>query len=129
MTFRGIKDGKERADLVAFLKDATQSGHASPRTGGMMMGEGDLDLKHVGPEKRVRAITYCRDSFRVTTADGHTRSFWERNLRLMVDSSEKGPDPGAPALVPAGMMGDRADAIFAAPDEISGFIKSECEVQ
>lgn len=128
MTFQGIKDGKERADLVAFLKDATQSGHAPQLMGGMMMGGGDLDLKHVGPEKRVRAITYCRDSFRVTMADGRTRSFWERNLRLMVDSSEKGPDPGAPALVPAGMMGDRADAIFAAPDEISGFIKSECEV-
>jgi len=24
------------------------------------------------------------------------------------------------------MMGDRADAIFAAPEEISGFIKPEC---
>ena len=29
MTFQGIKDGKERAGLVAFLKDATQSGHAT----------------------------------------------------------------------------------------------------
>ena len=93
------------------------------------MGGGDLDLKQVGPEERVRAISYCRDTFRITTADCHTRAFWERNLRLMVDSSKKGPDPGAPALVPTGMMGDRADAIFAAPDEISGFIKNECVAQ
>jgi len=28
----------------------------------------------------------------------------------------------SPAIVPAGMMGDRADVIFASPDEISGFI-------
>jgi cytochrome c len=104
MTFQGIKDGKGRTDLVAFLKDATQPGHAPKRMGGMMMGGGDLDLKQIGPEERVRAITYCRDTFRVTTDDGHTRAFWERNLRLMVDSSKKGPDPGAPALVPAGMM-------------------------
>jgi cytochrome c len=44
----------------------------------------------------------------------------------MIDSSENGPPSGSPALVRAGMMGDRADAIFAAPEEISGFIKHEC---
>jgi cytochrome c len=126
MTFNGVKHSKERADLLAFLKDATQFGHAPQRMGGMMMGGGDLNLKHVGPEKRVCAITYCRETFRVTTADGHTRPFWERNLRLMVDSGEKGPDSGAPALVPAGMMGDRADASLRPPDEISAFIKDEC---
>jgi hypothetical protein len=42
------------------------------------------------------------------------------------DGSEKVPQKGAPALVNAGMLGDRADAIFAAPEEISGFIKREC---
>ena len=30
------------------------------------------------------------------------------------------------AIVPAGMMGDRADVIFASPDEISGFITRQC---
>jgi cytochrome c len=48
----------------------------------------------------------------VTTADGKTRAFWERNLRLKVDGSNVGPDKGARALVGAGMMGDRADVIF-----------------
>jgi cytochrome c len=33
---------------------------------------------------------------------------------------------GAPALIGAGMLGDRADAIFAASEEISGLIKAEC---
>jgi len=91
-----------------------------------MMGGGDLNLKTVGPERRVQAISYCRDTYRVTTADGRTRAFWERNLRLMTDSSEKGPEKGAPALVPAGMMGDRADVIFATPEEINSFIKPQC---
>jgi cytochrome c len=51
MTFQGIKDGKERAGLVTFLKDVTQSEHATQRMGRMMMGGGDLDLKHVEPGK------------------------------------------------------------------------------
>jgi len=34
MTFPGIEDARVRADLLAFLKDATQSGHAPrPRSG------------------------------------------------------------------------------------------------
>jgi len=33
---------------------------------------------------------------------------------------------GAPALVAAGMMGDRADVIFAGPEEISGLISPQC---
>ena len=125
MTFQGIKDDQQRADLLAFLTQATQPGHASTPMGGMM-GGGEVDLKTVGPEEQVRAVTYCRDTFRVTTPDGKTRAFWEYNLRLKVDGSNVGPEKGAPALVGAGMMGDRADVIFAAPEEISGFIKPQC---
>jgi len=132
MTFQGIDNSQQRADLLAFLKQATQPGHAPSQSAqrgghmGGMMGGGDLNLKTVGPERRVQAISYCGDTYRVTTADGHTRAFWERNLRLMTDSSENGPEKGVPALVPAGMMGDRADAIFATPEEINSFIKPQC---
>lgn len=38
MTFPGVKDDQQRADLIAFLKSATQGGQAaqgSPRAGGM----------------------------------------------------------------------------------------------
>jgi hypothetical protein len=63
---RGVEgnDGKARFDDV---RDAMQLGHAPKRMGRMMMGGGDLDLKGVSPEERVRAISYCRDTFRVTT--------------------------------------------------------------
>jgi len=54
------------------------------------------------------------------------RDFWERNLRFKTDVGDEGPLKGAPALVGAGMMGDRADVIFAGPEEISGFITRQC---
>jgi cytochrome c len=132
MTFPGVKNARHRADLLAFLKDVTQPGRA-PRTaqggqmGGMMMGGGQVpNLKQLDPEDRVRAINHCGDTYKITTADGKVRDFWERNLRFKTDVSNDGPQKGAPAIVPAGMMGDRADVIFASPDEISGFISHQC---
>ena len=133
MTFAGIKDGRQRADLLAFLKQVTQPGASvaqqGGQTGGMggMMGGGRVpNLKKLDPEDRVQAISYCKDTYTITTADGQTRKFWERNLRLKTDASGDGPQKNAPALVGAGMMGDRADVIFADPSEISGFIASKC---
>jgi cytochrome c len=37
------------------------------------------------------------------------------------------PDKNVPALVGAGMMGDRADVIFADPSEIISFIVNKCQ--
>jgi cytochrome c len=83
-------------------------------------------LKQLAPDDRVNAIEHCRDTYRVTTADGEMHEFWERNLRFKTDSSADGPVAGAPAIAGAGMVGDRASVIFASPDEISAFIKSKC---
>ncbi|RXG89716.1 c-type cytochrome [Bradyrhizobium zhanjiangense] len=137
MPFEGIDDSRVRADLLAFLKEATKPGAAPERTaenrmngggmmGGMMSGGRAPNLKNLNPAQRVTGMTHCRDTYRVTTADGKTRPFWERNLRLKTDSSEDGPQSGAPAIVSAGMMGDRADVIFAAPNEISKTIEDHC---
>lgn len=134
MTFAGIKDAGQRADLLAFLKDATQKGGSQMAQqggsmGGMsgMMGSGKVpNLKKLDPADRVQTITYCKDTYAITTANGETRKFWERNLRLKTDASGDGPEKNAPALVGAGMMGDRADVIFAEPSEISQFIKGKC---
>jgi cytochrome c len=133
MTFPGVKDARQRADLLAFLKEATQPGASSAQQGapmggmGGMMGGGQVpNLKNLDPAARVQEITYCKDTYTVTTANGQTRKFWERNLRLKTDASGDGPVKNAPALVGAGMVGDRADVIFADPSEISPFIASRC---
>lgn len=130
MTFQGVKDSQPRADLLAFLKEATRPGNTQmvqqmPQAGGMM-NTSVPNLKKLEPGNRVQSVAYCRDTYEVTTADGKKHKFWERNLRLKTDSGEDGPTQGAPALVPAGMMGDRADVIFSAPDEIGKFVSMSC---
>jgi len=44
----------------------------------------------------------------------------------MTDSSQDGPQKGEPAIMPAGLMGDRAAVIFAGPEEIAGLIAKHC---
>ena len=136
MTFAGIKDARQRADLLVFLKQATQPGTSLAQQDGQMGGMGGMagmmgggrvpNLKSLDASERVQEISYCKDTYTITTADGQTRKFWERNLRLKTDASGDGPEKNAPALVRAGMMGDRADVIFADPTEISGLIASKC---
>jgi cytochrome c len=131
MTFSGFENEQQRADLLAFLKVATQPGHP-PSTqgqgrGGMgMMGGQAPNLKKLDPKFQVGAISICQDTYSVKTADGNSREFWERNLRFKTDSSEDGPEKGHPAILRAGMMGDRAAVIFAAPEEISAFVVHKC---
>ena len=121
MTFPGIPDTRQRADLIAYLKEASAGNTGkAPRVAGFQ------DLKKLGTEHQVQAIGYCHDTYRVITADGKTADFWEANLRLKTDSSDTGPIAGKPVIMPAGMMGDRASVFFAAPDEISTFIKHQC---
>jgi cytochrome c len=140
MSFPGIPDPASRRDLIAYLR-ATQSsasqGSGTAGQGGTMtedgMGEGGMmggpamdDLAETGPENQVDAITYCGDTYRVTTRAGRIIPFWEFNLRFKTDSSDRGPAKGRPALLRASMMGDRAFVIFADPAEISSFIKPQC---
>jgi len=132
MVFRGIADKKARDDLIAFLKAPSEG--KGPAATGDMGGMGGMGghagempkLKQLTANNRVTAITHCKDTFTVTTANGEIHPFWEFNLRFKVDSGANGPAPGKPVLAPSGMMGDRAFAVFAAADEISAFIKKGC---
>ena len=132
MTFPGIRDEQARADLIAYLKNASGERDGPPTTagrgmmGGGMAGSDMPDLKAIDPDQQVTAIRYCGDSYYVTTAAGEIHPFWEFNLRFKTDSSESGPRPGHAALQPAGMMGDRASVIFADPKEISSFVERRC---
>lgn len=127
MAFRGLPDAQVRADLIAYLAQAERQTAEASQGGMMGMRGGSLpDLKTLGPEHRVTAVRYCQDTYDVATADGTSEPYWETNLRFKTDGSRLGPEPGKPVIVGAGMMGDRASIIFAAPNEISAFIQRAC---
>src|SRR5262245_56608580 len=139
MTYPGVPDEKARSSVIAFLKSAAEApsdqnraAQSQPGMGPMPGGMGGIQgraapkLKRVDACSCVKSITYCQDTFTVTTQDGKSREFWERNLRFKTDCSEEGPDKEAPAILAAGMMGDRAPVVLAVPDEISRFIKPRC---
>jgi cytochrome c len=92
--------------------------------GGMVMDGGGMpNLRKLDPADRVSQSNIA------VTLKGRDREgagFLGAQLALQDRLSEEGPGKGAPALVGAGMMGDRADVIFASPDEISGFIAPQC---
>lgn len=121
MPFDSIKDAGTHADLLAFFRLTTKPGATSERTAqtqmkAMMGGSGR------GPNLKVWSLpdrsNHCRDTY-PATADGRTRAFWARNLRFMTGTSKDGPEEDAPAIMPAGMMGDCVAAIFAEPGRTS----------
>ena len=124
MTIRGIADPKARADLIALLRLAGPSG---PTGAAATIPETvEPDLKPEPAARQVRGIGFCGDTYRVTTQDGGMRAFWERNLRFETDRSTRGPRPGIPVIMPAGMLGDRATVIFSRPEEIDSTVKRTC---
>ena len=131
MVFRGITDSKMRQDLIAFLKNPSRAEKGSARgRDGMGGGMGDgrpLNLKELGANNQIKSITYCADTYDVTTKTGDTHQFWEFNVRFKSDSSENGPTKGNPVLIPAGMRGDRASVVFSSPEEISPLIHRKCD--
>lgn len=124
MTFPGIKEQQPRQDLSAFLK-AVSEGKKS--LAGGMRGNVKDNLKNPDPRGQVKSMRHCGDTYFVTTVEGRTRKFWEFNLRLKTDSSDYGPAPGRPVVVGTGMQGDRSAVVFASPNEISSFIRQECQ--
>jgi cytochrome c len=130
MTFPGMKQGKDRQDVIAYLKAVAENKappQAQGRGRGMMgMGNQRIDLRSAPPEGQVVAIKHCGDTYTVDTADGKSQKVWEFNLRLKTDSSKLGPLPGKPVVVGAGMQGDRSSIVFASPKEISASIKQSC---
>jgi cytochrome c len=129
MIFPGLKESKDRQDVIAYLRAVSEgkTPSAEPSRGGMMMQSRKADLKKAQPAGQVVSISHCGDTYTVKTADGKTNKVWEFNLRFKTDSSKDGPVPGKPVIVGAGMQGDRASVIFAAPAEIGSFIKQTCQ--
>jgi cytochrome c len=81
MIFAGIPDEQARADLLAFLREATEPGVEIAQADDMGMGMDGMmsnevpNLKTLPPNVQVTEITYCPDTYKVTTADGETTDF------------------------------------------------------
>lgn len=85
-----------------------------------------VNLKTAPPDHQVAAVGYCQGRYEVKLKDGSTRQLQEFDLRFKTDSEPNGPQPAAPVLVPAGMVGDRAFVIFADPEDMKAFLKKTC---
>lgn len=131
MTFRGIENDRVRADMVAFLKIAMGTdGFETVVARGLLsrqlaLGQLPPSLAEAGPGERVSAMRHCGDGFFITTADGVETPYWETNVRLKVDVSDRGPQEG-PVLLRSGMQGDRVSVVFSRLDEMARFIKEQC---
>jgi cytochrome c len=125
MGFRGIESPQDRADLIAYLEQATSEPASSAATP-ERADHGLADLKQAPPAQVVQAIRRCGDSYRVTTRAGDEIVFWEFNLRFKTDTGPAGPHSGQPVLIASGMGGDRAQVVFSSPAEISPTIEERC---
>lgn len=132
MMFRGIADDQARADLIAFLAIATAPDGANAvveqglAPAAYVRGQKPDPLKSLPTDAQVTAIRHCRDSYFVTTADGIETPYWEMNVRLKLDTRETGPEPGKPAVLGAGMAGDRISVVFSSLEELTEFVREGC---
>lgn len=111
------------AVAASLLAPAAQAG-SSLRS---FIGGGRPFLRISPSDERIESIGHCGDTYVVKTADGSVRKYWEFNVRFKTDSSAHGPVAGTPILLEAGMQGDRVYVVFAAPQEISAFVRESCD--
>jgi cytochrome c len=132
MTFRGLRNDRDRGDLIAFLKLAMATAGAKAVVDkGLITADGaegqvPEDLSSAGPKQQVTGLRHCRDTYFVTTADGTETPYWEMNVRLKTDTSKFGPPAGKPAITGSGMMGDRVSIVFSSAAEIAATVKPGC---
>lgn len=133
MVFRGIADEQARADLIAFLETATITGGAQKAVDegvipeSFIKGQAPQALLDAPPHARIESIYHCGDSYFISTEDQVKKPYWEKNVRLKIDSAETGPPTGVPVILRSGMQGDRVSVVFSSLDELQKSIKERCE--
>lgn len=132
MSFPGIPDPKVRADLIAFLVIAGAKDGAKRVVAEDLVPAGWT--RSVAPDpigegsanSRIASIRHCGDSYIIETQNGTTHPFWEKNVRLKIDSAETGPPAGIPVILGAGMRGDRVSVIFKSVADLSRLLVEDC---
>ena len=132
MMFRGIKKDETRVNLIAFLRLALAEGGATKvvKEGliakGMAEGQIPASLKEAGPEQQISAIRHCGNAYYVSTAAGAEYPFWETNVRIKIDTSERGPGQDNAILLRSGMAGDRVSVVFASLAALKKRLAERC---
>lgn len=132
MDIPGLADAERRADLIAFLEIATAPGGLDRvKAEGLLheswfRGVAPEPIGEPDPRHRVTGLRHCGDSFFIATADGREVPYWEKNVRIKVDSTETGPPPGVPALRETGRMGDRIYVLFRSLDDLRRWLREDC---
>jgi cytochrome c len=135
MTFGGIDDAQARADLIAFLQIAGQPGGGKRAVDDGLIPAAWLRAgapEPVGdapPQFRVTAVRHCGDSYFITTGDGRETPYWEKNIRLKVDSVETGPPAGIGVILGASMAGDRFSVVFSSLADLKHLVAEGCEAR
>ncbi len=94
---------------------------------GVALAAGAVPLRNLADEQVIVRIRYCRGDYLLTMADGARHRVPEFNLRFKTDGTREGPEPGKPALLPAGMRGDRKQVIFSGLEDLRRFLVEGCE--
>lgn len=132
MAFKGIDDAKTRADMIDFLEIAGAPGGAARAiTEGLMpaaylRAQAPQPIKDAPTNARITSIRHCSDSYFITTEDGQETPYWEKNIRLKIDSAETGPPPGVGVILRAGMGGDRFSVIFRSLADLTSIVQEKC---
>ena len=135
MTFPGIADASARDDLIAFLERAGQPGGPERLIEGDVMpavylrGQAPESVRDATAQARVVAARHCSDGYTIETEDGAQSVYWEKNIRLKIDSTETGPPPGVGVILGAGMHGDRYSLIFGSLADLKRLVSESCENQ
>lgn len=133
MVFRGIADADARADIIAFLKRAGEpNGAAQLVSNGVipavyLRGQAPKPIHDAPDNARVVAMRHCGDGYTIKTANGANAVYWEKNIRLKIDSTETGPMPGFGVILRSGMHGDRYSVIFGSLADLEHLVTETCD--
>jgi cytochrome c len=132
MAFPGIDDAKARADLIAFLEVVGVPDGAERAIGAGLMpatylrAQAPQPITDAPPYARTTATRHCGDSWFIFSQDGRETPYWEKNIRLKIDSVDSGPPPGVAVLLRAGMRGDRFSVIFSSLADLIAIVEEKC---
>lgn len=130
MTFSGFSDKDTVRALVKFIQVASAENGAQKikdlKLGDDTLMEGQLpkELNQNDPKFRIKSIEKCKDTYKITTADGKSKLHWDRNIsfKFLNDSRLE-----VPIISITGSLGDRLFVMLSDPSQLTKFLRLSCK--